>query len=150
MEPQEPSVQLHILNFVDKKMEEVKVLFSEHEHDEIERYEKIQRELEGLTKTLSEMSNEMSMFRKEVRSAFPKNDEGVPDYLGHQNDHRQRIASAEQDDEIRNFARAWMKRDEKRGEDLRVVLRSLAGVVLAGMVVWLAHEIWLGVLRGPS
>lgn len=146
---------MHVLNHIDNKLgehgERVEKLFAEHMEDEMERYEQIQRrqsaimetieannkEAQDRHKTLSDLTSRhienTNRMLDMITGAFPIDEYGKPDLVGHRNAHKADIDEAID------------------GKDLkRYVKRLLFGATALVVGAWIILAAWQTVLKGPS
>jgi hypothetical protein len=81
--------------------------------------------------------------------AFPKDDEGKPDYDGHKKAHLSWISNAKDEKEVMEYVRKQMK-DEEKSDDLLSYVKKVifAGAALA-VVSFVAIAAWAAFLKGP-
>ena len=134
-----------------------------HTKDEMERYDEIIDRMEATDATLthiekSQRAMNMSIqafmethggFISAIQRAFPKDDEGKPDYDGHKKAHLSWITNAKDEKEVMEYVRKQMK-DEAKSEDLVTYTKKVifAGAALA-VVSFVAVATWAAFLKGP-
>ena len=138
------AIQLHVLEYVEKKIDmstdKIEGVFSKHEKEELERYDAIREDI-------LELSRKMDAFHASIQSAFPKDEDGNPDYLGHQHDHKVRSINAEQDREVLEYARKWVKHHRERSEDFHYIARAVLATIFATIFMWASAQIWGTVVK---
>ncbi len=127
-----------------------KSMLCEHTKDEMERYDQIlnnvlvnneasearhdetQERISHLTQSIESFMSGSDEFMGSIRRAFPKDEDGLPDYAGHCGAHLSWISDAKASKELKLYIQ-------------RVVLGAAAIAVSS----WIVLLIWQGVLNGP-
>ena len=155
------SIPIHILNFVDEKMEsqtkQIKDIFEDHEIKEMARYSSIEGDVKDLkndfhilTSNITSFMDRTTEFHTDVKAAFPKNEDGNPDFGGHASDHKHRISTADQDKEVMAYIRDEMKRKVVRSEDQRFVVRAVLATVLGLFILWAGSSLFANAVHSAQ
>lgn len=121
----------HTQEEMDRYNEIIKQIGTNDESS-IERHNDTQRRLDSLTDSIDSFVAETSEFHSAVRRAFPKDDEGRPNYDGHRREHLSWISDAKESKELKRYIQ-------------KVVLGAAAIAVGS----WISMLIWQGILHGP-
>jgi hypothetical protein len=142
-------------------------LMEQHTEDEMDRYDQIINKINAnddksikrhdetherishLTQSIESFLSEQSTFHDAIKRAFPKDDEGKPDYDGHRGAHLSWISNAKDEMEVIEYVRKQMV-DSGKSEDLRQYVKKVA-LAAAAIAVgsWFVLLIWQGALHGP-
>jgi hypothetical protein len=138
-------------------------LIDQHTADEMERHDAIIERLDqndsklahieagqaAMNLSIQAFMTENGQFFKAIQRAFPKDDEGNPDYDGHKKAHLSWISNAKDEREVMEFVRKQMK-DEQKSEDIVTYTKKVifAGAALA-VVSFIAIATWAAFLKGP-
>ena len=140
-----------------------KQMLEQHTSEEMERYDEIIGRLEQseenmntLTRGQKAMNDSLHAFMdthgqffSAIQRAFPKDDEGRPDYDGHKKAHLSWITNAKDEKEVMEYVRRQMKDEEKSADLLGYVKKVIfAGAALA-VVSFIAIAAWAAFLKGP-
>ena len=113
------------------------------------RHEETQRKVKVLTESINAFMEGQGAFIAAIIRAFPKDEEGRPDYDGHKKAHLSWISNAKDEKEVMEFVRRQMK-DEEKSADLLAYIKK---VIFAGAAVavcsFLAIAAWAAFLKGP-
>ena len=125
-------------------------LMKEHVVEEMDRYDQILHKInmttlasekrhddthdriDGLTSTITQFMTEQAGFISAIKKAFPKDDDGHPDYDGHRSAHL-----------------SWIKDSAEEKEFKSYVKKVVTGAVAIALLSWLASVIWPAFLMGP-
>ena len=160
----DPTVSLHVIKLMDKKMDahaaEVQKMLSTHTNEEMERYREI---IEGnaelrdaltshiensehrhniLSQSFHEYAERMENFCKQIAQAFPKDDEGKPDFRGHGKAHESWMESAPSDKELMEYVKAQKAKDEESSADFKFYRRAAVVAVLGPLSIWAATTLY--------
>jgi hypothetical protein len=134
-----------------------------HTTEEMERYGEIigrldqtETNLASLNRGQQSMNQSITAFMEgqgtfiaAIIRAFPRDDEGKPDYDGHKKAHLSWISNAKDEKEVMEFVRRQMKDEEKSAELLTYTKKIIfAGAALA-VVSFIAVATWAAFLKGP-
>ena len=151
------SIPFQLMNYMDERLarhtSEVQSVFRDHTADEMDRYNEILRSLgehrEETERRFTELFQSIDAYttasealHQDVMQAFPKDEDGAPDFKGHAKAHKAWIANAEKQDQIMAFVEGQMDTDKKRKDDLRFIVRAVI-VAIAGAVVMWAGKVML-------
>ena len=154
----------------DDHLGSFKTLLESHTVEEMERYDAIIERLGATEEATSSINarlghiengqaamntsilafmEENGEFFRAIKRAFPKDDEGKPDYDGHKKAHLSWISNAKDEKEVMEFVRRQMK-DEQKSEDIVAYTKKVifAGAALA-IVSFIAIATWAAFLKGP-
>jgi len=141
-------IPIHILNHVDERLGQhsfrIEKLLMDHTDDEMERYQEIisridrnsedsQRRHEATAKAIVDHMSKTDMIYEHLIEAFPPDDRGKPDFIGHATAHKKWITEAKDTKELRAY--------------IQKVVLAAATVGVAG---WLLSLAWQGFLMGPK
>jgi hypothetical protein len=154
----------------DDHLGNFKTLLERHTAEEMERYNEIIERLGTTEETVTSIDariggietgqkamnasilsfmEENGAFFAAIKRAFPKDDEGRPDYDGHKKAHLSWISNARDEKEVMEFVRRQMKDEEKSADLLSYVKKVIfAGAALA-VVSFVAIAAWAAFLKGP-
>ena len=126
-------------------------LLKQHTEDEMDRYDQIitkinandhksearhdetQSRLNHLSQSIENFMAEQSLFHEAIKRAFPRDEDGHPDYDGHRSAHLSWIKSSAEEKEFKNY-----------------VKRVVAAGVAIGVLSWLWAVVWPAFLHGPK
>ena len=146
------SLPVHVLNFIEDKImahaSEVHQTLASHTDDEMDRYDQIinkinandaksesrhdetQSRLNHLSQSIENFLAEQELFHSAIKRAFPKNEDGQPDYDGHRGAHL-----------------AWIN-DSKEAREFKLYVQKVVGAAVAvGLVGWLWAVVWPAVVQ---
>jgi hypothetical protein len=155
----------------DDHLENFTAVLEKHTVEEMERYKEIidrlgatEEATMSIDKRLNHIENGQKAINQSIhafmeahstlfyaiQSAFPKDEEGKPDYDGHKKAHLSWISNAKDEKEVMEFVRKQMK-DEAKSEDLLTYTKKVifAGAALA-VVSFIAIATWAAFLKGPA
>lgn len=156
------SLPIHVMNWMREEVRgataSMEDLLQRHTEDEMDRYDQIikqikandaksegrhdetqaiihdnQRQIASLQQSISTFISGTTEFHDAVKRAFPKDDEGRPDYDGHRGAHLSWIDESKESKELRGYIK-------------KVVL----GAAAVALTSWLTLLVWQGVLLGPA
>jgi hypothetical protein len=138
-------------------------LLEEHTKGEMERYDEIidrldqtETNLGRINQTQIAMNQSIHAFMEAhggfittIQRAFPKDEEGKPDYDGHKKAHLSWISNAKDEKEVMEYVRKQMQEDKNSAELLNYTKKVIfAGAALA-VVSFVAIATWAAFLKGP-
>ena len=148
----------------DDHLGNFKTMLEAHTREEMERYDEIidridqtdtkllhiERSQTAMNASLHAFMETHGQFFSAIQRAFPKDDEGRPDYDGHKKAHLSWISNAKDEKEVMEFVRNQMKSEEKSADLLSYVKKVIfAGAALA-VVSFVAIAAWAAFLKGPA
>lgn len=139
-------------------------MLDSHVKDEMERYgeiidrqDQMDNKLSHIEKSQSELSKSIMAFMENhgsfisaIQRAFPKDEEGKPDYDGHKKAHLSWISNAKDEKEVMEFVRKQMKDEEGSKDFQQYVKKVVTAAVAVGLVSWLWAVIWPAIIAGPK
>jgi hypothetical protein len=147
----------------DDHLGSFKVMLETHTTEEMERYAEIigrldqtETNLASLNRGQQSMNQSITAFMEgqgtfiaAIIRAFPRDDEGKPDYDGHKKAHLSWISNARDEREVMEFVRKQMTDEKKSSELLEYTKKVIfAGAALA-IVSFIAIATWAAFLKGP-
>ena len=148
-----------------------KTMLEKHTAEEMERYDEIIERLGTTEETVTSIDTRIGGIEKgqaamnasihafmdthgsfftAIQRAFPRDDEGKPDYDGHKKAHLSWISNAKDEKVVMEFVRRQMKDEEKSADLLSYVKKVIfAGAALA-VVSFVAIAAWAAFLKGPA
>jgi len=96
------------------------------------RHNETGRRIDDLSDTIKQFISDTKGFHDSVKRAFPKDDEGNPDYDGHRGAHL-----------------AWIKTDKDDKADKRYIKRVISAAIAIAVCSWLTVAAWNQFLAGP-
>lgn len=148
------SIPVHVLNYMDAQVAEVKSIITSHTGEELERFMDILRKIDDHAKASEARHNELVdrltviAGRQELmEQAFPRDDDGSPDFRGHAGAHKNWIKRADDEAKVMAYVREQMDTDTKRRDDIRFVLRAVLATVCGVLIMWAAKELIADVVR---
>ena len=139
------------------------ILLEQYKEGEMARYEEIigrldqtETNLDKLNRGQIAMNTSITSFMEKhgefimsIQKAFPKDEDGLPDYDGHKKAHLAWISDAKDEKEVMEFVRKQMTDEKKSGELLEYTKKVIfAGAALA-IVSFIAIATWAAFLKGP-
>ncbi len=140
---EQPAIPVHILEhcntLIGGVVEKLEQKIDKHTTEEMQRYKDIldaqkamQQQIASLNAAVVSFMDKTDEFHSDIRKAFVKNEDGLPDYEGHRLDHRGRMTEA-----------------QKKQERMEKVLTGVMVFVCAGVGAWVLNVLWPAVLMGP-
>lgn len=121
------SLPIHLLKFVEERIinhtTEMRKTLSDHTDDEMDRFDQIvnkinvndaksesrhdetQSRLNHLSQSIENFLAEQELFHAAIKRAFPKDEEGHPDYDGHRGAHLAWMSDAKESKEFKNYVK---------------------------------------------
>jgi hypothetical protein len=104
----------------------------DNDSSSINRHEATQEKVKHLTDSINAFMEGQSAFISAIIRAFPKDDEGKPDYDGHRSAHLSWISDAKEAKEFKRFLR-----------------NTILGAAAVGVTSFVAIATWAAFLKGP-
>ena len=111
---------------------------------------KTQGRLASLIQSIESWTSKHDLFIEAIKRAFPKDDEGRPDYDGHRTSHLVWMAGSDKEKKIMDYVESQIKSDDKWREDKRFYVRTVAATVTGVMVIWVGNVLWAAFAAGPK
>ena len=118
--------------FVDKQ-DQFENKLSHIEQRMEDQYETLGARVSNLSTSITAFMEHHGEFIKSIRKAFPKDEEGNPDYDGHRSAHL-----------------AWIKDSEDGKELKKYIQKVVLGAAAVAVVSWLWAVVWPAFLHGPK
>ena len=104
----------------------------DNDNASIDRHDEALLKIKHLTDSVNAWMNGNGEFISAIRRAFPKDDEGKPDYDGHRTAHLSWISDANEQKEFKKFLK-----------------NTIIGAVVLGMGGFVLIATWVAFLKGP-
>lgn len=152
----------------DDHLGNFKSLLEKHTAEEMERYQEIIERLGSTEETVTSIDERLDhiedgqkamnqsihafmethgQFFTAIQRAFPKDEDGKPDYDGHKKAHLSWISNAKDEKEVMEFVRKQMDDDKKWSDDKRFYVRAVVSAVLCGLVIWAGKVLWYDAVK---
>lgn len=148
------SIPIHVIQYMDTQVAEVKRIITGHTDEELQRYMDILKKIDDHAKASEARHNELVdrltviAGRQELmEQGFPKDDDGKPDFRGHAGAHKNWMKRADDDAKLMDYVRGQMDTDTKRRDDVRFVVRAILATVCGMLVIWAAKELLADAVR---
>lgn len=148
------SIPIHVIHYMDAQVAEVKSIITGHTDEELQRFMDILKKIDDHTKASEARHNELVerltviAGRQELmEQAFPRDDNGDPDFRGHSSAHKNWMKRADDDAKLMAYVREQMDTDTKRRDDIRFVIRAIFATVCGMLVIWAAKELLADAVR---
>lgn len=161
-------IPFHLVNYMDEKLKahtaEIKGIVDGHTGDEMKRYQEIlgsvgdikgdiesrfrsvlvemEERFSALGGSIDAYMSDVEALYNAVSQAFPKDEDGKPDFKGHAKDHKIRMENAEKHEQLMAYVDQQMKNDKNNAEDRRFIKRAVIGGVVTVFVLWAAKVLW--------
>lgn len=158
------SIPVHVLNHIDERLathtERVSKVVADHTREEMDRYKEILDKIDAhradsedrhgaLSDAFAQYASKMDDFCHAISQAFPKDDEGKPDFRGHGQAHASWMANSERDKSLLAYVETQKQKDEDADKDIKYYKRAVISAVAVIVVLWVGNLIWAGAAQGP-
>lgn len=134
---------------IDQKLSALRKDLTAQYTDLSDQHDETQEQLKHLQQSIESWIAGHDIFLSAIKRAFPKDDEGNPDYDGHRGAHLSWISNARDEKEVMEYVRAQMDSAKKWSDDKRFYLRALAVTVSGAVLLWAGSSLWVSFLKGP-
>ena len=148
----------------DDHLGNFKTLLEAHTREEMERYDEIidridqtdtkllhiERSQTAMNSSIQSFMDVHGGFFAAIQRAFPKDEEGKPDYDGHKKAHLSWISNAKDEKEVMEFVRRQMKDEEKSADLLSYVKKVIFAGAAVAVCSFLAIAAWAAFLKGTA